>query len=216
MILGLSGKTKAGKDTTADYLIENRGWDRKVAFSDNLKKMVQSVFGLTTYHTSTQEGKNSPIKNLTFSVDKHLQQIVEWVNMTHDVSLDDADFSKLNGRVLVSPRDILQFVGTDVVRMYCPNYHYEQLFFGISDSEKVIISDTRFPNEASAILEHKGILVRISRNPKTTEISQYVAAHPSEVALDTWDRWDYSLYNNGVNIERFFEEIDIMVETLEI
>lgn len=53
-----------------------------------------------------------------------------------------------------------------------------------------VISDTRFPNEAQAIKDHGGIVVRVNRPSKTH------SSHPSETSLDDWE-FDWVIQNNG-------------------
>src|SRR5690625_5115450 len=43
MKIGLTGKMRAGKDTVADYLVENYGF-KKFAFGDALKRYVHEIF----------------------------------------------------------------------------------------------------------------------------------------------------------------------------
>jgi hypothetical protein len=45
VILGFSGKAKAGKDTAADYLVKNHGFVR-ISFADRLKVMVNDLYGV--------------------------------------------------------------------------------------------------------------------------------------------------------------------------
>ena len=54
-----------------------------------------------------------------------------------------------------------------------------------------IITDTRFPNEAEAIKNAGGIVIRIDR-PGVTAVN----AHPSETALDNW-KFDHKIMNGS-------------------
>lgn len=56
-----------------------------------------------------------------------------------------------------------------------------------------VITDTRFPNEAQAIKDRGGIVVRVNRYQKS---HKSVGLHPSEISLDDWD-FDYTIDNNG-------------------
>lgn len=63
-----------------------------------------------------------------------------------------------------------------------------------------VISDVRFPNEAEAIKNKNGILIRLNRNIRLESI------HESETALNNYDDWDYVIDNNGT-IEDLIEKI---------
>ena len=57
-----------------------------------------------------------------------------------------------------------------------------------------IITDMRFPNEMKAVVERKGITIRVNRNNGTRAID--VNPHPSETALDNAE-FDYVIENDG-------------------
>lgn len=46
MLIGISGRARSGKDTTADYLVQNYGFT-KVAFADDLKEKCKTDFDLS-------------------------------------------------------------------------------------------------------------------------------------------------------------------------
>jgi hypothetical protein len=52
-----------------------------------------------------------------------------------------------------------------------------------------IITDTRFPNEAQAIKDKGGLVIRVDR-PGVKPIND----HPSEIGLDNW-KFDYKIAN---------------------
>ena len=215
MILGLSGKSLSGKDTAADFLVSEMGWNRKSSFSDNLKNICKKIFNLSDIQTRTQEGKKSLIPTITFDRDMHLIPILRELKKsgyTHDAR----DFNGLLGKKLSSPREILQFVGTDVIRFFYPEYHCISLMQSVSLKEKVVISDVRFPNEAEAILSRGGKLVRLVRLSGVEKRNSNSSRHLSETALDNWKDWDYVLKNNGLELHGFFQEIQIMLTRLGI
>jgi hypothetical protein len=56
---------------------------------------------------------------------------------------------------------------------------------------KWIVTDVRFPNEATALQKVGGKIIRINR-PAVNPIN----AHSSETSLDDWE-FDYTIDNNG-------------------
>lgn len=59
-----------------------------------------------------------------------------------------------------------------------------------------IIADLRFPNEAQAIRDRKGILIRMVGDPANArKNSKRDQSHESEIALDKWKNWDYTIIN---------------------
>lgn len=75
-----------------------------------------------------------------------------------------------------------------------------------------IISDLRFENEAKAVQDRDGLLIRVKRTQwfkkDDLENSEYITKHehPSETALDSYKDWDYVIDNDGT-IEELVEKV---------
>ena len=67
-----------------------------------------------------------------------------------------------------------------------------------------VITDTRFPNEAQAIKDAGGIIIRVDR-PGVSAIN----AHPSETSLDNWD-FDYKIMNGSDIVSLMFSVYTIL------
>jgi hypothetical protein len=107
----------------------------------------------------------------------------------------------------MSVRQFLQELGTDACRNGLhPNTWVNALMAdyvaipevgpGITEDNDYqypnwIITDTRFPNEAQAIKDAGGIVIRVDR-PGVSAIN----AHSSETSLDSWD-FDYKIMNGS-------------------
>ena len=80
------------------------------------------------------------------------------------------------------------------------------------EQSKWIITDVRFPNEAQAIKDRGGIVIRVKRpldrlgNSKLPKLKHTsVTQHPSETALDDYD-FDYVIENEG-SIDELIQKI---------
>jgi hypothetical protein len=90
---------------------------------------------------------------------------------------------------------------------------------------KWIISDVRFPDEAQAIKDRGGILVRVDRSglypgnggtPFTTNFETgETDVHRSETALNDYEDWDAVIDNNGT-IEELVQEVEEMLKHFKI
>ncbi len=218
MILGFSGKALSGKDSAADYLIKRYSWDKKTGFAYNLKEACSSIFGRDLAVFTTQEGKSSTFTS-PIEVDYFLiQNVVRWMQRTHRVSIEDIDYRALLGKKLYTPRDILQFVGTEIMRTYVINYHIDVILNNLSHTEKVVVADVRFENEASGILDAGGYLIRLERPLELRKLYGNVVdtSHPSEISLDSWGNWSYKINNNGKELVSLYKKVDKMLSTLGI
>lgn len=216
MILGFSGKALAGKDTAADYLMQTGFWQKKVSFASNLKDLCSEVFVVPKDLFYTQEGKRKKLKNKVVFNDKHLDGIIYWLCKTHKIDKNSVEYNKFFGQELYTPRDILQFVGTDVIRSYCDGYHVDVVFLNNNiNTDNIIITDVRFMNEVEGVLNNNGFVVRIERIFDKCS-SEFNTGHLSETSLDSFDRWSYILNNPGDLLENFYIEIDKMVKNTYI
>lgn len=123
-----------------------------------------------------------------------------------------------------TPRTILQMLGTQCGRFIHPNIwinatfaeykpqhfrtvkHQGSFVEHLTTMPNWIISDVRFPNEAEAVKDKNGILIRINRNIESESM------HESETALDNFDDWDYMIDNDGT-IEDLIEKVkEILIQ----
>lgn len=218
MILGFSGKALVGKDTAADYMVSHCGWDKKTGFAYNLKEACSSIFNLEMHKFTTQEGKCSKLEHPLMVDCEIIKSVVGWMQRTHDVAVEDVDYGSLLGKVLHTPRDILQFVGTEVMRSYVADYHIDVVVSNLLSDEKIVVADVRFENEAEGILNAGGFLVRIERPLELREMHGVVVDtnHPSETSLDGWENWSYRIQNNGKEVVSLYKEVDRMITKLGI
>lgn len=200
--------------------INENDWQIK-KYADKLKEIVCLLIGCTRAQLEDINFKNQelgeewwyyfdPVDMLT------LRPYKEWQNVFEDRFL-----------VKLTPRLLLQLLGTECGReIIHPNIWCNALFsdykpintrvHGIYLNERGniavpseliypnwIITDVRFPNEADAILERGGKLIRLTR---TTEVPEEIANHPSETALDNYNKFDYIIDNRG-SIEDLYEQL---------
>lgn len=187
MIIGLSGYAKSGKDTVADIISDLQPdiWDIR-KFSGKLKQIASILTGIPEAKFEDQEFKQSLLGQ-------------EWRKYGEDHDTKTAWIRPMY------VRDFLQLLGTDAVRNglhqnawvnalmadYKATVTQPVKFGGtaIGEYPNWVITDVRFPNEAQAIKDRGGVIVRIDR-PGVKPVN----AHPSETALDNWD-FDYKIAN---------------------
>ena len=109
-------------------------------------------------------------------------------HVSHYVEDYGWDLAKQNPEI----RRLLQVFGTDVGRrMFGEDVWIDIAFKHIDRDSRVVIADVRFPNEAKAIKDRGGKVIRINRHNHSA-----VNAHKSEIAMDNY-MFDHVLYNDG-------------------
>lgn len=235
MIQFLDSQKKGYNGTFDDwYLTSDRGlypttWEIK-KFAGKLKEIATMLTGIPTEKFEDQEFKKSYLGE-------------EWgtkagVNMAHKDVIDfdrykvtsDIGLGFKNAIRLMTVREFLQKLGTDGLREglhqnvwvnalfadykrpYKDKYYPE----GVGDLPNWIITDVRFPNEAQAIKDRGGIVVRISRRASIDDEMIWGTnplRHPSETSLDDWE-FDYKINNSGT-LEELLEETRFLLNNIK-
>lgn len=190
MLIALSGYARAGKDTVADRLCDVHGWER-LAFADLLRKCAEALnpivgVGLVDVTSvSDAEPMYVPGNNL----------------ITYQEALATYGYDK-SKELFPEFRGILQRLGTDVGRkLLSDNIWVDATLAQCESGTNYVFTDARFPNEAWAVANLGGKVVRVNR-PGVAAVND----HPSETSLDDWP-FDMVCDNDGT-IEELNEWID--------
>jgi hypothetical protein len=116
------------------------------------------------------------------------------------------DVAKANPEV----RRLLQVFGTEVGRnLFGETFWIDQAFKRAEEYERVVFSDVRFPNEATAIQQRGGDVWRINRHNHLG-----VNGHKSEHAMDNF-MFKHVLYNDGT-IDDLSDEVFMLAKELSL
>lgn len=140
-IIGICGFMGSGKDTIADYLVNNHGF-RRESFANSLKDAVAAAFN---WDRDMLEGRSKQSREWREQVDPWWAKRLDIPNLT--------------------PRWVLQYFGTDVVRN---KFHDDMWIASLENrlaksSDDIVITDCRFPNELKAIWNAGGSCIRVKR-----------------------------------------------------
>lgn len=129
--------------------------------------------------------------------------------------------SNWDGSEETKPRELLQQLGTDIIRKKIDNKFFIKkmiddikvysYFFDI-----IVISDARFKIEIDDIKNtfKNVITIHIERPNFDNGLTQEQKKHPSEIDLDNYNEFDYKLINDG-NLEDLKKKVEKLVEVIE-
>ncbi len=170
-LLGFSGYARSGKDT-AYSLIADQGWQR-VAFAEPMREFL--------YRLNPIVGKKKEFGALG-PRDVRLKEVID------ELSWDGYKSSERFGMEI---RQLMQRLGTECGRELLGDNIWVNTALDNLESGRYAVTDCRFVNEADAIRERGGKIIRIERvgvGPAN--------AHPSETSLDDYD-FDAVVINDG-------------------
>jgi len=115
-------------------------------------------------------------------------------------------------------RQLLQYVGTDVIREQNPDYWVDfiigilDMFYG--DWDYVLIPDCRFPNEVERLKEadFDTVSVKIVRDDFVSELTEEQKNHKSETAMDNFD-FDFVVHNRDMG--GFYKNLNQLLIDIE-
>lgn len=216
MIIAISGYIGSGKDTVGHIIQEitspfshhakvvdgkvipmrgPSGWVIK-KFAYKLKTVASILTGIPQHKFEDQEFKKSDLSQ-EWNVLHTTLTTTHRDNWTPELQkqLEKENWEKNNRPMTV--REFLQKLGTESMRDGLhTNVWVNALFADYKKGSKWIITDCRFPNEAEAVKDRGGFVVRVNRDLPEVPYQTLEQRHPSETSLDNWE-FDYVIQNDS-------------------
>lgn len=195
MIIGIGGEKEVGKDTAAQVLLDQYGFVR-LALADPLKDMCAEVFNIDVKNMHDSLEKERKFDSPVVANGYHVHSLISISNrlgIRPTAQQAQKLVKTLSGKSFSNIRELLQFVGTDVMRASIADNYWIDLFLSqIKRFDKVVVPDVRFPNERKLIQKTLGgKLIRVYRSGKSSN------GHASETSLGDDKEYDLILQNNG-------------------
>ena len=194
MLIAISGRARSGKDTIANVLIKNFGFKR-VAFADKLKEICSDVFDLPLNMFHRDEFKDRAFEEPIIIDVGHVKNLVKRLEEYTSINNEayEALLSQGCDKVLLSPREILQFVGTDLCRNCVKDSIWLDIFNSIlkNTDGHIVCTDARFTNERNLIKSFGGMNMLVVR-PNLVGLD----SHISENDFGTSEDYDTVVTND--------------------
>lgn len=187
-IIAFAGRCRSGKSELAT-ICEKYGYE-KLYFALPLKQLCADILDISIdgLNKAKNEGTDIGLK-----IDDDICVILSEETGIPLESVKDICY----GKVLNNVREMLQFIGTDLIRKYNTNWHVNKMREMINPDKNYVIDDVRFPNELDLIRELGGDCWFIIR-PKIDNVSN----HESETAL-SWKDFGNKVIINDSSLELF-------------
>lgn len=199
-LIGITGVAGAGKDTLADYLVRQYGYT-KYSLADPIKRLLNDRFGWTMGNWQDRQWK----EDAAVMVGRYISS----GEMDEDMTL--------------SPRQLAQWLGTEVGRYLAGedvwvhkmvdawNALDREITYYRDEAQTpprqqiMVVPDVRFDNEARAIGNLGGIVIRVTRQD-----AKPVEQHASEFGVD--NRYVHCMVENFGSVQDYLARAEATLE----
>lgn len=219
MLLTISGKIGAGKDTVAPIVLDGLNISERDRFHDFFARPLKEEINEIIFIINMADD----IETATFLTE-----------VKHSVPNEKAAFvietlweSVKSGAVTTGydrtpvVRTALQYWGTETRRAQDDNYWIKKALSNaltlIAEGKTVYVTDSRFPNEVAAVADAHGVTIRLTVSPEEQErrinsrdglqISESARNHVSELALDDYTDFHVIVDTDTLNAHEVAHEV---------
>lgn len=183
MIIGFCGRMRSGKTELAK-ICERYGY-QKLYFALPLKQLCASLIDVSVEELNR-------LKNDNVEISLQLgNNICTILSKETEIPLEEVE-KVCYGKTMNTVREMLQFIGTDLIRKYNMDWHVNRIRQMINKDMNYVIDDVRFPNEKALIEELGGDCWFITR----TTLGN-VSNHESETSITWNDCWNKIIINDS-------------------
>lgn len=187
-LIALAGRKGGGKSTLSNYLVQNENFE-KISFADYLKQLISDIFEIESKYLYDQSLKESKCIRLYTDLNFY-KKISEYIK-------EDITYLYQDSIHIETPRHLLQFVGTDILRAHDIDFHVKKTILKIKKNinTNFVCDDLRFQNELSG-LRSVNVEEYFVIRPGNWNISN----HSSETSIKWYDVKNVIVNNCDINI----------------
>ena len=183
MIIAFAGRMRSGKTELAK-VCEEMGFT-KLYFALPLKQLCADILDISI------DGLNQA-KNEGTDIGLYLgDDICTILSEETEIPLEQVK-EVCYGKTLNNVREMLQFIGTDLIRKYNTDWHVNRIREMINPNHDYVIDDVRFPNEKKMVEDLGGTCWFVTRTTLDN-----VSNHESETSITWHNCWNNIIVNNG-------------------
>ena len=206
IIIGLVAEKESGKTTTFNLIKSELPSAQELMLAEHLKEVCAKVFNMDLNCFESQAEKKKVLSSpfvLTSIQIKSLANLFE-------LSITDQQVDKHIGKTLTTTREVLQYVGTDIMRAIDDDIHLKWAMKRAPESDTYVVTDIRFPNEFDFFAKESGFLPFSIDRKKQDEFDSS-SSHASETHIPNLKKRCLAELNNNGTIESLKHQIDKLV-----
>lgn len=217
-LIAFCGVKQSGKSTACEVLLKLKSEYKPITLAGKIKEASSKVFNIPLQDFENGIEKE---KTLLFPI------ILSSDNLTDFLNEYKKEFNLLNieynyddhirvhiGKPIYTKRNLLQYLGTEVLRQLDPQIHCKVVDINMKNNNSYILTDMRFPNEFD-FFNKKGIKFTpiYIKNPIAESIA-IQDTHPSERLVFTTCKKCGIIIENISTLENFKSKVSNLVKEL--
>lgn len=187
MIIALAGRLKSGK-TELSKVCQEHGYKR-LYFALPLKNLVAHLINGSIDDVNRLKNVE---KEYIFD-ENNFKYISDETNIPLKIIRE-----KMENKIFHNTREMLQYIGTDIIRHYNNNWHVNKISEMIETNVDYVFDDMRFPNE-KAFLDSIGAVSFFVIRPNL----EYISNHESETSLKWQDFFNIIINDRNLEYLKF-------------
>lgn len=179
-VIGIAGRKQSGKSVLSNILIDDEHKYHRFTFDNELKNIVCKLLSINRIEMEILKNDS---KNVNFKFgDADIKYLSDTTQIDKKLIMTET-----NNKVYSTVRDMLQLIGTNIIRKWNEDWHVNCVKRNIEETFKnnknvnVVVDDVRFFNEMKMIEYFNGEMFFIIK-PDNWNVSN----HESETSI-TWD-----------------------------
>lgn len=203
-IITLSGSKGSGKTTALNTIQGEYVEAFEVMLAAKIKQTCADLLGLPTMMFENQQFKNRDLAIPVCIVPTLLANIFDAYGYSRDLVIDPLHRRHV-GKMLYTPREVMQYVGTEILRGLDPDIHLKTAWEKAPKKGIMVVTDVRFPNELQFFKDKPEESLHLYISNLRAE-SQNQDTHASENHLKTLKKQCKIVYNDST-LEFFEREL---------
>lgn len=143
-IIGLTGVKQSGKTSCFQALKEKYPYIQEIALANKLKNACAEIFNISRDYFDSPEFKEKELDTLITLDSNNVKALLEYFGLSTDYD----KYIRLHMcKILHTPREIAQYVGTEILRYVDEQVHCKGSVEGLPSDGVFVTTDIRFWNE---------------------------------------------------------------------